>query len=84
MRRLPTAVQKLPLHVRVSAAIEKLEDRERDVLAMLLLERLSPLEAAGALRLTVREVESSFERAIASLSFESGERIQSPSLRRAA
>jgi len=84
MRRLPSAVQKLPLHVRVSAAIEKLEDRERDVLALLLLERLSPIEAAGALRLSVPEVESSFQRAIENLSSESGARIPARPLRRAA
>jgi len=84
MRRLPTAVQKLPPHVRVSAAIEKLEDRERDVLALLLLERLSPLEAAGALRLSVRQVESSFQLAIETLSSEFGSRTASRSLRRAA
>ena len=45
----------------------KLADRERQVLALLLLERLTPLEAAGALRLTVRQVEASFALAVESI-----------------
>lgn len=67
MKRTVPSVEKLPARVRVSAAIEKLADRERQVLALLLLERLTPLEAAGALRLTVRQVESSFALAVESI-----------------
>lgn len=64
MKRTIPSVEKLPARVRVAAAIEKLADRERQVLALLLLERLTPLEAAGALRLTVRQVEASFAVAV--------------------
>ncbi len=71
MKRNVPSVDKLPARVRVSAAIEKLADRERQVLALLLLERLTPLEAAGALRLTVRQVEASFALAVESIREES-------------
>ena len=57
MRRLPATVSRLPLHVRIAAEIEALEPRERQVLALCLVEELTPLEAAGALHLPVREVE---------------------------
>lgn len=57
MRRLPAAVTRLPRKVRVAAALEKLGARDRQVLSLILLERLTPLEAAGALRLDVRRVE---------------------------
>ncbi|MBK7368539.1 MAG: hypothetical protein IPJ04_11680 [Candidatus Eisenbacteria bacterium] len=67
MKRTIPSVEKLPARVRVSAAIEKLADRERQVLALLLLERLTPIEAAGALRLTVRQVEASFALAVESI-----------------
>lgn len=71
MKRSIPSVAKLPVRVRVSAAIEKLADRERQVLALLLLERLTPLEAAGALRLTTRQVEASFSLAVEMLREES-------------
>ncbi len=67
MKRTIPSVEKLPARVRVSAAIEKLADRERQVLALLLLERLTPIEAAGALCLTVRQVEASFALAVESI-----------------
>ena len=57
MSRLPAAVNRLPLHVRAAAEIEALAPRNRQVLALCLLERLTPLEAAGALRMSVRELE---------------------------
>jgi DNA-directed RNA polymerase specialized sigma24 family protein len=41
---------------RVLEAIDELEPRERHVLALLLIERLTVLEAAGALRMSMREV----------------------------
>ena len=56
MRRLPTEVAELPIHLRATAELEALEPRERDVLALCLLEKLSPIEAAGALRMTVGEL----------------------------
>ena len=82
MKRTVPSVDKLPARVRVSAAIEKLADRERQVLALLLLERLTPIEAAGALRLTVRQVETSFALAVESLREDAAARSWNP-LRRA-
>ena len=41
---------------RVLEAIDELEPRERHVLALLLVEKLTVLEAAGALRMSMREV----------------------------
>ncbi|MFN8586452.1 MAG: hypothetical protein U0704_01530 [Candidatus Eisenbacteria bacterium] len=83
MKRNVPSVEKLPARVRVAAAIEKLADRERQVLALLLLEQLSPLEAAGALRLTVRQVEASFALAVETLREESAARRSWNPLRRA-
>ncbi len=57
MRRLPVAVSRLPLHVRAAAEVEALEPRERQVLALCLIEQLTPLEAAGALHMPVGELE---------------------------
>jgi DNA-directed RNA polymerase specialized sigma24 family protein len=57
MRRLPAAVSRLPLHVRASAEIEALQPLERQVLALCLIEQLTPLEAAGALHMPVGELE---------------------------
>lgn len=58
MKRLPASwLRRLPAEVRAAAALEQLEPRDRHVLALLLLERLTPLEAAGALGATVAEIE---------------------------
>lgn len=57
MRRLPVAVSRLPLHVRAAAEIEALQPRERQVLALCLVEQLTPLEAAGTLHMPVGELE---------------------------
>lgn len=83
MKRSVPSVEKLPMRIRVTAAIEKLADRERQVLSLLLLERLSPIEAAGALRLTVRQVEASFSLAVESLREETSARRSWNPLRRA-
>ncbi|MBI5170846.1 MAG: hypothetical protein HZA61_15260 [Candidatus Eisenbacteria bacterium] len=83
MKRIVPSVENLPARVRVSAAIEKLADRERQVLALLLLERLTPLEAAGALRLSVRQVEASFALAVESIREESAAGRSWNSMRRA-
>lgn len=56
-RRLPLSVNRLPQRIRLAAAIESLPERDRLVLMLRLLEGLSALETAGALRITVREVE---------------------------
>ncbi|MCC6652601.1 MAG: hypothetical protein IT348_15725 [Candidatus Eisenbacteria bacterium] len=83
MKRSVPSVEKLPMRIRVTAAIEKLADRERQVLSLLLLERLTPIEAAGALRLTVRQVEASFSLAVESLREETSARRSWNPLRRA-
>jgi len=72
MRRLPEAVTRLPERVRVDAAIEALEPAERNVLALLLIERLTPLEAAGVLRMTVRNVEQTLESLLVRIDAETG------------
>lgn len=68
MRRLPPEVRALPERVKAAAALESLTPRERAVLAMLLLEGLSPLEAAGALGTTSRQVERLYAAALYSFS----------------
>ena len=55
--RLPAGVGRLPVRVRLAAAIEGLPELDRRVLELRLLEGLSALECAGTLRLSVREVE---------------------------
>lgn len=84
MRRLPPAVQSLPDHVRVDAALEALEPGDRHVLALILIERLTPIEAAGVLRMTVRQVEQALDHLLAHVANESGVARPRRTLRRAA
>ena len=70
--RLPDAVRRLPLRVRLAAAIERLPDAQRLVLALRLLDGLSTLEAAGALKLSAREVEARFTAALEVIADELG------------
>ena len=79
--RLPKHVDRLPVRVRLAAAIESLPEAERLVLSLRLLEGLSPLEAAGALKLEVREVEVRMNAAMDVLRQDMG--VRAP-LRRAA
>ncbi len=80
-RRLPSAVLRLPGRVRLAAALEAMPEPDRLVLSLRLLEGLSAVEAAGALRMSAREVEQRLGLALSSLARELGERS---SLRRAA
>ena len=79
MRRLPAAVSRLPLQVRAAAEIETLQPREREVLALCLIEQLTPLEAAGALHMPVGELErtlaSTLDRITAALAVPRTRRI---------
>ena len=84
MRRLPAAVDALPEQVRVDAAIEALEPRDRHVLSLLLVERLTPIEAAGVLRMTVRQVELTFDQLLARIASETGVARSRRALRRTA
>jgi len=52
----PSTSRHAALVRRLNDALETLTDRELHVLALLLVERLTVLEAAGALRMTMREV----------------------------
>ena len=79
--RLPKQVDRLPVRVRLAAAIESLPEAERLVLSLRLLDGLSPLEAAGALKLEVREVEVRMNAAMDVLRQDMG--VRAP-LRRAA
>ena len=74
--RLPASVHRLPLRVRLAAAIERLPESHRLVLALRLLDGLSTLEAAGALKLTARDVESRFASALETLTGELGSSIE--------
>ena len=65
----------------VAAALQALPDLDRVVLALQLLDGLTPLEVAGALRVTTLEVEKRTATAMRVLSRELGVR---PALRRAA
>jgi DNA-directed RNA polymerase specialized sigma24 family protein len=68
--RLPVSVRRLPTRVRLAAAIEALPETDRLVLTLRLLEGLSSLETAGALRVTAREVEQRMTAALDLLSQE--------------
>lgn len=72
MSRLPNEARSLPLNVRAAAAIERLADRERQVLSLLLLERLTMIEASAALNLSTQQVERSFSKGISTLEAELG------------
>lgn len=71
---LPPIVRKLPLRVRMQAAIEKLEPLERQVLSLMVVEGLTALEAAGALSLSKRTVETRYATAIDAIAAETGAR----------
>ncbi len=79
--RAPSAVGEAPTREQVAAALAALPELERVVLSLQLLEGLTTLEAAGALRLTTREVERRASMALRLLSRELGLRS---ALRRAA
>lgn len=71
-RRSPTGVNRLPERDRLAAAIEALPERDRQVLALRLVEQLTPLEAAGALKLSVREFEHRYATSLLLLARELG------------
>ena len=70
--RVPAAVRRLPLRVRLAAVIETLSDRDRLVLALRLLDGLTTLETAGALKLRAAEVEARLDAALNRVSDELG------------
>lgn len=57
---------------RVIEGIDELEPRERHVLALLLVEKLTVLETAGALRISMREVGEIYATALQRLARGSG------------
>lgn len=59
---------------RLRSEIESLEPRERQVLALLLVERLTVLEAAGALHVSMREVGEIYAAALQRLARGTGVR----------
>ena len=73
-RRLPLPVSRLPQRIRLAAAIEAMPERDRHLLMLRLLEGLSVLETAGALRITVREVEQRYAALLLGLAREAGVR----------
>ncbi len=75
MRRA-ASTRRSPLAIRVREAIDLLDERERQVLALLLVERLTVLEAAGALRLSMREVGEVYATALQRLARGTGVRAQ--------
>lgn len=79
--RLPKKVAQLPLRVRLAAALEALPETDRRVLTLRLLEGLSAVETAGALKLRRADVERRTTMALEGLSNELG--IRTP-MRRAA
>lgn len=62
--------------LRIRESIDLLESRERHVLALLLVERLTVLEAAGALKMTMREVGEVYATALQRLARGTGARAQ--------
>lgn len=72
-----SAASRRPARVRqVLEAIDQLPERERLVLSLLLVERLTVLEAAGALRATMREVGELYATALQRIARGSGIRGQ--------
>jgi DNA-directed RNA polymerase specialized sigma subunit len=72
----PAASRRSALVRRMGEAIDTLEERERHVLALLLVERLTVLEAAGALKLSMREVGEVYATALQRLARGTGARAQ--------
>jgi DNA-directed RNA polymerase specialized sigma24 family protein len=72
---LPRAVRALPPRIRLSAALEALPEIDRLVLSLVLLEGLSVLEVAGALKLPAREVEQRRTSALLAVARELGEPV---------
>ena len=68
--RLPSRVRQLPTRVRLAAAIEALPETDRLVLSLRLLDGLSMVEAAGALRLSASEIDKRTTAALLALSQE--------------
>ncbi|HEV2104233.1 MAG TPA: sigma factor-like helix-turn-helix DNA-binding protein, partial [Candidatus Eisenbacteria bacterium] len=62
--RLPASVRRLPLRLRVAAELEALPADARTVLALRLLERLTPLETAGALGCSLAEANRRYADAL--------------------
>ena len=80
--RVPAAVRRLPARVLAAAAIERLPQRSRLVLSLRLLEGLTPLEAAGAMRTTVSVIEREYADAIRAITGTLGARRPSSRSRR--
>lgn len=78
MRTLPTNPER-----RVAQAMDRLEVADRQLLALLLLEHLTPDEAARALREPVRLVRRRAAAALARLAHETGLMSAAPSRRAA-
>jgi DNA-directed RNA polymerase specialized sigma24 family protein len=74
--RLPAAVKRLPLRVRLAAAIERLPESQRLVMALCLLDGLTTIEAAGALKLSTKEVESRLSSALETLAGDLGSALR--------
>ena len=72
--RLPSGIRRLPSRIRLAAAIEALPEQLRLVLALRLLDGLSALETAGALRLSASQVEQLTATAMLQLAQELGAR----------
>ena len=72
----PTASRRATLARRMIAELDTLTDRERLVLAMLLVERLTVLEAAGAMRISMREVGEVYATALQRLARGTGAHAQ--------
>ena len=72
----PAVSRRSALARRMRESIDSLPDRERHVLALLLVERLTVLEAAGTLKMTMREVGEVYATALQRLARGTGVRAQ--------
>ncbi|HEY6194965.1 MAG TPA: hypothetical protein VI504_07990 [Candidatus Eisenbacteria bacterium] len=70
IRRPPSRDRRASARERLAAAVQALPELERLVLSLRLLEGLSALESAAALRVTAREVELRTTEAMRSLAQE--------------
>ena len=84
MRRAPVVVGRTRVRRSVRATLARQTQRERMVLALLLVDRLRPVEVATTLRMSVRQVERIRVFALARLARTATSAIDSAPLRRAA
>jgi DNA-directed RNA polymerase specialized sigma24 family protein len=79
----PALARRASTRSRVEAALDRCHQREWLAIALILLERLSPAEAAGALGLPVRRLDRTFNEVLARLRRAAASQADAPAEARA-